>query len=91
MCVCIVFTHSNVKTKIFSPLAENYADQFALLPFAEIQRKPINDIFDSDSHMMHSEPKLAPIDTAALNAKWKAAQAARYDKHFKKNCNVHFS
>lgn len=44
---------------------------------AEIQRKPLTDIFEQESQLIHPEPKLPTLDTAALNAKWKAAQAAR--------------
>lgn len=52
----------------------------------EIQRKPLTDIFEQESQLIHPEPKLPTLDTAALNAKWKAAQAARY--HFKYHCQV---
>jgi len=48
-----------------------------MLKFAEIQRKPLTDIFEQESQLIHPEPKLPTLDTAALNAKWKAAQAAR--------------
>lgn len=44
---------------------------------SEVQRKPFSDMFEQDSQLIHPEPKLPSLDTVALNAKWKAVQAAR--------------
>ena len=55
-----------------------YRLYLALILFTEIQRKPLTDIFEQESQLIHPEAKMPSLDTAALNAKWKAAQAARY-------------
>lgn len=35
--------------------------------YAEIQRKPINDIFEQESHMIHPEPKMQGIDSNTMS------------------------
>ncbi|XP_044001317.1 uncharacterized protein DDB_G0290685-like isoform X2 [Aphidius gifuensis] len=46
----------------------------------DVQRKPMDDMFDHHSMVQHQDDKMPPLDTATLNAKWRAAQAARQNE-----------
>lgn len=67
MCIKYIFKYTEC----------NDRQDFIIMFVTEIQRKPLTDIFEQESQLIHPEPKLPTLDTAALNAKWKAAQAAR--------------